>query len=230
MSSPDNESRQIQRAKILTDDQEFEWLLCLASTFQAYRRLPSIEVEQAQWFSRPKRVAAAVRAWLHWPQRTAAASGFPQQRRSEMRFAILLLVNLLFSAPFMTQGTDTDLHSELETLHAKWMKAFDSGDGGTMDQIEVDNLTLVGATGARGPIWTKTTPRNGKQPKREPQTERTLSNVSVRRFGDTAILTGILTTKSASENSQDATTVVFVQSSGKWKIASAQWTPVVNTK
>jgi hypothetical protein len=65
-----------------------------------------------------------------------------------------------------------------------------------------------------------------KQLDRDPQTGRTLSNVSVRRFGDTAILTGILTTTSVSETSREATTVVFARSFGKWKIASAQWSPV----
>lgn len=144
-----------------------------------------------------------------------------------MRSRILFLVGVLFLAPFMSQGTDADLRSELETLHAKWFKAFDGGDGATMDQMEVDNLTLVMPGGE---VWSKTAPRAGKQQKRDPQTEHTLSNVAVRRFGDTAILTGILTTKSASGNSQDGTTVVFVQSSGKWKIASAQWTPVETTK
>ena len=121
----------------------------------------------------------------------------------------------------MAQGADTQ--SDLEALHAKWFKAGDNGDGATMDQMEVDKLVLVMPTGA---IWTKTKARAGEQPKRDPQAERALSNVSVRRFGDTGILTGILTTKSGKENSRDATTVVFVKSSGKWKIASAQWTPI----
>jgi ketosteroid isomerase-like protein len=143
-----------------------------------------------------------------------------------MRSAILLLVALLCSTPLMAQGTDADLRSELEALHAKWMKAFDSGEGATMDQIEMDNLTLVTGPG----LWTKKTPRADKQPKRDPETERTLSDVSVRRFGDTAILTGILHTKSSKENSQDGTTVVFVKSGGKWKIASAQWTPIASSK
>lgn len=144
-----------------------------------------------------------------------------------MRSTILFLVSLLFSAPFVAQSTDVDLRYELETVHAKWFKAFDGGDGATMDQMEMDNLTLVLPGGE---VWSKTAPRDGKQPKLDPQTVRALSDVSVRRYGDTAILTGILTTKSASENSQDGTTVVFVQSSGKWKIASAQWTPVAATK
>lgn len=92
----------------------------------------------------------------------------------------------------MTQGMDGKLRSELEALHAKWFKAFDSGDGATMDQMEMDNLTLV--MPARF-IWPKTTARAGSQPKRDPQTERTLSDVSARRFGDTAVLTGIRGTR-----------------------------------
>ena len=144
-----------------------------------------------------------------------------------MRSAILILVSLLSSTPFMAQGTDADLRSALETLHAKWFKAFDSGEGATMDEMEMDNLTLVLPGGM---VWSKTTARGSSQPKRDPQTVRTLSDVSVRRFGDTAILTGVLTTKSATENSQMGTTVVFVKSSSKWKIASAQWTPVASAK
>ena len=88
---------------------------------------------------------------------------------------------------------------------------------------------LLCPTMPTGFIWTKTTARRSEQPTRDSHTERR-NEVSVRRFGDTAILTGILTTKSQKENSRDATTVVFVRSSGKWKIASAQWSPIEDTK
>jgi ketosteroid isomerase-like protein len=144
-----------------------------------------------------------------------------------MRSVVLIFLTLLYSAPLMAQGADTALRSELEALHAKWFKAFDGGDGATMDTMEMDKLVLVMPTGF---IWTKTEPRAGVQKKHDSQVERTLSDVTVRRFGDTAILTGILATKSGKENSQEATTVVFLQSSGKWKIASAQWSPVESTK
>jgi ketosteroid isomerase-like protein len=130
---------------------------------------------------------------------------------------------MLWSIAFVVQGADANLTTDLEALHAKWFKAFDSGDGATMDQMEVDNLVLVMPTGF---IWTKTAARAGNQPKHDPETERALRNVSVRRFGDTAILTAVLTTKSAKESSQQATTVVFVRSSDTWKISSAQWSPV----
>src|SRR5437764_13252447 len=47
-------------------------------------------------------------------------------------------------------------------LHAKWFKAFDIGDGATMDQMEMDNLVLVMPN---GDIWRKPGPRAGKQRK-----------------------------------------------------------------
>jgi ketosteroid isomerase-like protein len=144
-----------------------------------------------------------------------------------MRSTIIILLIFMYSSPLMAQGADTNLHSELEALHAKWFKAFDSGDGAAMDQMEMDKLVLVMPTGF---IWAKTVPRAGEQSKHNSQADRTLSDVLVRRFGNTAILTGILTTKSGKETSQEATTVVFVQSSGKWKIASAQWGPVGTIK
>lgn len=144
-----------------------------------------------------------------------------------MRTAIAILLSLLCSAAVVAQDADAKLQSELQALHAQWFKAFDGGDGATMDQMEMDKLMLVMPTGF---IWTKTTPRAGGQPKAKSATERTLSDVSVRRFGNTAILTGILTSKSEGDNSREATTVVFVQSSSKWKIASAQWSPVTDTK
>ncbi|HEY7097408.1 MAG TPA: nuclear transport factor 2 family protein [Terriglobales bacterium] len=140
-----------------------------------------------------------------------------------MRSVAVTLMTLLCSTLLMAQGADTKLRSELESLHAKWFRAFDSGDGTTMDQMEVEKLVLIMPTGL---IWTKPKPRAGEKAQSNPQTERTLSDVSVHRFGDIAILTGILATKSPKENSKDATTVVFVQSAGKWKVASAQWTPV----
>src|SRR5215471_3937591 len=107
-----------------------------------------------------------------------------------MRTAVVVLLSVLCSIPLVAQSADANLTSDLEALHAKWFKAFDSGDGATMDQVEVDKLVLVMPIGS---IWTKTKARAGEQPKRDPETQRTLSNISVRRFGDTAILTGILT-------------------------------------
>jgi ketosteroid isomerase-like protein len=140
-----------------------------------------------------------------------------------MRTAILVLSILLCSMAVLAQSAEANLQSELEALHAKWFKAFDGGDGATMDQLEAPDLTLVMPT---GPIWHKTKARASEQLKPNPKAVRTLEDVSVRRFGDAAILTGVLNTKSGEENVSQATTVVFIQRSGRWLIASAQWTPV----
>ena len=140
-----------------------------------------------------------------------------------MRLAMVVFLTLLSSLSMVAQSADASLESELSAIHAKWFKAFDAGDGATMDQLEVEKLALIMPTGY---IWNKTGPRAGEQQKSHDPTEYALSSVEVRRFGDTAILTGIVTGKSAKETSEEATTVVFLRSGGKWKIASAQWTPI----
>lgn len=144
-----------------------------------------------------------------------------------MRRLLIVLFALFCSTLLFAQSSAPDLQTELENLHAKWMKAYDNGDGVTMDQMEMDNLVLVMPTGE---VWTKTKPRGTSEPKLDPTTQRTLSDVSVRRFGDAAILTGTLTSKSAAETSREGTTVVFVRKSGQWKIASAQWSTISDTK
>ena len=140
-----------------------------------------------------------------------------------MRILVLAAVTVLCPAAVFAQAANSALNSELEALHAKWFKAFEAGDGATMDQMEVENLVLVMPTGM---AWPKDGPRAGKQPKRDPPVEHTLSDVIVREFGDTAILTGTVTSKSAAESDKASTTVVFVRRAGKWLIASAQWTPL----
>ena len=58
-----------------------------------------------------------------------------------------------------------------------------------------------------------------------------LSNVTVRQYGDTAILTGLDTAKApGSPDDVEATTVVWVRQSGKWLIAVAQWSEATATK
>ena len=117
--------------------------------------------------------------------------------------------------------TGAKLRVELEAIHGKWFRAFDTGDGATMDALELDTLVLVLPDGS---LWAKPGPRAGKQPKRDEQSERTLGDVTVRQFGETAVLTGTLTSKTPKETDRAGTTVVFVRRGGKWLIASTQWT------
>lgn len=144
-----------------------------------------------------------------------------------MRRIPILLFVIFCSTVLFAQSPSTSLQSQLEDLHAKWFKAYDSGDGVTMDKMEMENLVLLMPTGE---IWTKTEPRGTNQPKLDPQATHALSNVSVRRFGDTAILTGILANEYKDGKTVNGTTVVFVRKAGQWKVASAQWTEVTKAK
>jgi hypothetical protein len=83
-----------------------------------------------------------------------------------MRTAILMVFTLLCSMPLIAQGPDGKLRSELESLHAQWFKAFDGGDGAPMDQMEMNNLTLVMPGGL---VWPKTEARAVVQKKLEAQ-------------------------------------------------------------
>jgi len=140
-----------------------------------------------------------------------------------MRRISILVFALFCSSLVFAQSPSPDLQTQLVDLHAKWFKAFDSGDGATMDRMEMTNLVLVLPSGE---IWKKTEPRGTSQPKLDPETKRILHDVSLRKFGDTVILTGTLSSDSKEEKSTMGTMVVFVRSAGQWKIASAEWTTV----
>jgi ketosteroid isomerase-like protein len=151
-----------------------------------------------------------------------------------MRTSVLAAITMLWGATLLAQQPVRDgdalllddgsakLRHELQALHDKWFQAFDSGDGAAMDAMEVDNLVLVMPDGS---VWKKSGRRAGKQPKRDVVSKRSLNEVTVRQFGDTAILTGILRTKTATETENGGTTVVFVRRGGPWRIASVHWSP-----
>jgi ketosteroid isomerase-like protein len=119
-----------------------------------------------------------------------------------------------------------DVEAELEALHGKWFAAYDRGDGTTMNGMETKNLVLVLPDGT---IFKKTKPR-AETLDATGVARRTLGKVSIRRFGDTAIMTGILTSSYAAGSRDEATTVVWVRQNGGWRVASAQWTPVPGSR
>ena len=139
-----------------------------------------------------------------------------------MRFCTLLAAAILASSALTAHGDAPRSTAELQALHAAWFTAFDTGDGAAMDQMEMPNLVLVMPDGS---VWEKSEPRARTMKQRTLDGSRELSDVTVREFGETALLTGTVTSKTATETESDSTTVVFVKNGGKWKIASAQWTP-----
>ena len=111
------------------------------------------------------------------------------------------------------------VRAELESLHTKWFAAHDQGDGAAMNRIEVDNLVLVLPDGS---VFKKEEPRPAKH-EGTGVTSRALSDLVIRRFGDTAIMTGILITQDSKGSKREATTVVWIRQKGTWRVASAQW-------
>ncbi len=144
-----------------------------------------------------------------------------------MRHLMVVVVTLLASLPAVAQEADNLVRTQLEAVHAKWFTASESADTATMNQIETRNIELVMPDGF---VIRDFSPRKNGDLKAHPETKNFLSGVSVRRFGDTAVLVGILTTQSPDKTSRSAETVVFVLNSGEWKISSAQWTDVASKK
>jgi hypothetical protein len=90
-----------------------------------------------------------------------------------MKILILSVLTILCRAVTLAQDANSSLSPELQAMHAQWFKAFEAGDGATMDQTEVENLVVVMPNGM---AWPKPGPRAGKQPKRDPATARDYSD------------------------------------------------------
>jgi ketosteroid isomerase-like protein len=141
-----------------------------------------------------------------------------------MRWMVAIALMLLSSqAP--TRQTDASLGTELHETYKAWFAALDRGDGAAMDALEVDDFILVGAAGM---IMEKHRSRVTDPWPLPEAPERTWSDGVVRRYGDTAILTGriTLTYETPKRTTSMGTTAVFVRQADKWRMASVQLTPV----
>jgi ketosteroid isomerase-like protein len=141
-----------------------------------------------------------------------------------MRWMVAIALMFLSSqAP--TRQTDASLGTELHETYKAWFAALDRGDGAAMDALEVDDFILVGAAGM---IMEKHRPRVSKPLPVPEAPERTWSDGVIRRYGDTAILTGriTLTYETPKRTTSMGTTAVFVRQADKWRMASVQLTPV----
>ena len=131
-------------------------------------------------------------------------------------------ITLGFAA--MAQVHADDQAPNFQDLYVQWLTAFDKGDGPAMNAMEVADLIVVNTDGT-GNIAKKSAPR--VKFKAQNVSRHTLSNATVRRYGDTAILTAVDTvTSPGAPDDVAATTVVWVRQSGKWLVAVAQWSAV----
>jgi ketosteroid isomerase-like protein len=143
---------------------------------------------------------------------------------SLLAFLAVIALSVKVSFSFEQAKSDgSNIQVEIQRLTQDWYTAFSQGDGAAMDQMEVPNLVLINASGT-GDIWHKEGPRAGKE---KPKAGvYTVGQSEVRRFGDTAILTGPFTSTSRDGERSDELneTVVWIRMNNKWLISSAQWT------
>jgi hypothetical protein len=132
---------------------------------------------------------------------------------------LMILITVILSICLFGRASKDSLAVQLQALHARWFAAYAEGDGAVMDGMEMPNLVLVMPDGY---IIHKTEARAGKQ-RADKGAMRSLETVSIRQFGDAAVLTGVLVTRRGTAETREPTTVVFVKVAGVWKIASAHW-------
>jgi ketosteroid isomerase-like protein len=135
----------------------------------------------------------------------------------------IIVATVVTATSCLAQNLSNTLQRDLEQLHNQWFNAFEKGDGATMDKLEMRNLILVNADG-KGGIWKKHGPRAGKQ--KPTGSSTTLSDAQVRQFGDSAILTGVITVKRGRTTTRSSTTVVWVRKNNQWLVASAPWSDI----
>jgi ketosteroid isomerase-like protein len=145
-----------------------------------------------------------------------------------LAFLTVIALSVTVSSSFgQAKSNGTNIQVEIQRLTQDWFTAFSKGDGAAMDQMEVPSLVLVNTQGT-GDIWHKDGPRAGKEPKIT--AVFTVGKSEVRQFGNTAILTGPVTSKDGDKLEEQSETVVWVRMNNKWLVSSAQWTDVAPKK
>jgi hypothetical protein len=143
-----------------------------------------------------------------------------------LAFLTVIALSVTVSYSFgQAKSNGSNIQVEIQSLTQDWYTAYSKGDGAAMDQMEVPNLVLLMPT---GDIWHKDSPRAGKE--KPIAAVYTVGQSEVRQFGNTAILTGPLTSKEGDKLDERSETVVWVRMNNKWLVSSAQWTEVAPKK
>jgi ketosteroid isomerase-like protein len=139
----------------------------------------------------------------------------------ELSYIALVLLSTAVLAYPQTDATE----NQLMELSNAWISAFYQGDAKAMDELEMEDLTLVMPTGE---IWTKNGPRAAFQKSHDTVLKHTHEFRRVLRIGEVYVLIGQLAVtekeKEGEKTEKSIFTEVWAKREGKWKIAIAQWT------
>jgi uncharacterized protein (TIGR02246 family) len=134
--------------------------------------------------------------------------------------AVVLVVCLLQPCVFVSgQNTNSALSSdqEIRTLEDERNRAILKGDAAALERMTADDYTFITL---RGELRTKSEIVKGFQSGSFKYDSRTISDLNIRVYGDTAIVTGRSTQK-GSENGKDYSgdyrfTRLYVKEKGRW--------------
>ena len=149
-----------------------------------------------------------------------------------MKFAYLPVVAVLLSWCLVAQAqkaNDSSLSTEkqIKSIEEERNRAILSGDAATLDRMTADDYTFITL---RGELRTKAEIVKGFQSGAFKYESRTISELKVKVYGETAVVTGRSTQK-GEENGKDYSgdyrfTRVYVRDKGHWMTVALQTTPI----
>ena len=159
-------------------------------------------------------------------------AGFHPASGESMKLACLFVVAAMLSACLMAQAqkaSDSSLSTEdqIKSIEEERNRAILSGDAATLDRMTTDDYTFITL---RGELRTKAEIVKGFQSGAFKYESRTISELKVRVYGDTAVVTGRSTQK-GEENGKDYSgdyrfTRVYVRDKGRWMTVALQTTSI----
>ena len=138
---------------------------------------------------------------------------------------VILCSSHLYSG--QTASADEPAKQEIKALEEARNRAIVSGDAAALDRMTSDDYTFITL---RGELRTKAEIVKGFQSGSFKYDSRTISDLSIRVFGDTAVVTGRSTQK-GTENGKDYSgdyrfSRVYVKERGQWLTVALQATPI----
>ena len=147
----------------------------------------------------------------------------------KLAYFFVLAVILSLCSVTQAQNANTTLSTEeqIKSLEQERNRAILSGDAATLDRMTADDYTFITL---RGELRTKAEIVKGFQSGAFKYDSRTISELKVKVYGDTAVVTGRSTQK-GQENGKDYSgdyrfTRVYVKDKGRWLTVALQTTPI----
>ena len=147
-----------------------------------------------------------------------------------MKIGCLIMLAMVFSSCLSSaQKADSDLSTkaQIKSLEEERNSAILSGDAAALARMTSDDYTFITL---RGELRTKAEIVKGFQSGSFKYESRTISDMNIRVYGDTAIVTGRSTQKGV-ENGKDYSgdywfTRVYIKENGRWMTVALQTTPI----